>query len=202
MPVVVTGVKQLQKAMKDVDPALNKEMRMEIRSAMIPIRNKARGYMPANGMMLSGWTKDLGSDVLNYRPFPKYNQTVAQQGIIYREGQNKRNLSGFKAVFYVANTSAAGAIYETAGRKNPQGQPWGGKKLKGSHAYSNSINPNAGKQFINSLGGELVGIEKQRGRALYRAWAEDQGRVYPKVINAIDRVATKFNKDTEIRKAA
>jgi hypothetical protein len=198
MPVVVSGVKQLQKAMKNVDPELNKEMRMEIKTAMLPIRNTARGYLPGNGQMLSGWTKNYGSDILNYRPFPKYDQSVAQKGIVYREGQNKKNNSGFRAIFYIANTSAAGAIYETAGRKNPQGQPWGGKKLRGSHAFSNSNNPNAGKQFINSLGGDLVGIEKQRGRALYRAWAEDQGRVYPLVVKAIERVATRFNRETEL----
>ena len=70
--------------------------------------------------------------------------------------------------------------------------------MRGSHAFSNSNNPNAGKQFINSLGGDLVGIEKQRGRALYRAWAEDQGRVYPLVVKAIERVATRFNRETEL----
>jgi hypothetical protein len=70
--------------------------------------------------------------------------------------------------------------------------------LRGSHAFSNSNNPNAGEQFINSIGGELVGIEKQRGRALYRAWAEDQGRVYPLVVKAIERVATRFNRETEL----
>jgi len=193
MPVVVTGVKQLQKAMKDIDPALNKQMKINIRSAMIPIRNTARGYLPSNGEMLSGWTKSLSSDALKYRPFPHYDQSVAQKGIVYSEGQNKRNNSGFKAVFYVANTSAAGAIYETAGRKNPSGDP-----------KSESNNPNAGRQFISRAGGmsNMKGFDKQRGRALYRAWAEDQGRVTAKVVMAIESVAIKFNKDTELRKAA
>jgi hypothetical protein len=194
MPVVVSGVKQLQKAMKNVDPALNKQMKSNIRSAMIPIRNNARGYMPSTGEMLSGWTKASSSlNTLKYRPFPHYDQSVAQKGIVYREGQNKRNNSGFKAVFYVANTSAAGAIYETAGRKNPSGDP-----------KSESNNPNAGRQFIGRAGGlsNMKGLDKQRGRALYRAWAEDQGRVIAKVVMAIQSVAIKFNKDTELRKSA
>ena len=179
--------------MKDVDPALNKQMKTNIRSAMIPIRNNARGYLPSNGEMLSGWTKGLSSESINYRAFPSYDQSIAQKGIVYREGQNKRNYSGFKAVFYVANTSAAGAIYETAGRKNPSGDP-----------KSQSNNPNAGRQFIARAGGfsNMKGLDKQRGRALYRAWAEDQGRVVAKVVTAIESVAIKFNKETELRKAA
>ena len=43
MPVVVNGVKQLQKAMRDVEPALNKQMSKDIKTAMLIVRDKARG---------------------------------------------------------------------------------------------------------------------------------------------------------------
>lgn len=204
MPVVVTGVKELQKAMKNIDPEMNKSMRVSIKAAMLPIRDNARGYAPSNGEVLSGWTKPLSSSILNYRPFPKYDQNVAKSGIVYREGSNKRNQSGFKAIFYIANISAAGAIYETAGRKNYNGQIWRGRKASDSnHDISHSNNPNAGSQFIRSMGGQstMKGSMKQRGRLIYRAWAEDQGRIYPKVVNAIDQVATRFNRETELRAA-
>jgi hypothetical protein len=200
MPVNVTGVKQLQKAMNKVDPDLNRKMKTNIKSAMIPIRNTARGYLPGNDKVLSGWNKPLANltefgiqGYLTYRAFPKYDESTAKKGIIYREGQNKANKSGFRATFYVANTSAAGAIYETAGRKNPSGSD-----------PSKSLNPRASKQFINSVGGStnMKGFDKQRGRVIYRAWAEDQGKVISKVVKAIESVAIKFNKDTEIRKAA
>jgi len=32
-----------------------------------------------------------------------------------------------------------------------------------------------------------------RGRAIYRAWYEDQGKVYGAVIDAITKVANQFN---------
>jgi len=204
MPVNVTGVKELQKAMKNIDPEMNKSMRASIKAAMIPIRDNARGFAPSNGAMLSGWTKPLSSFALNYRPFPKYDQNVVKSGIVYREGSNKKNQSGFKAIFYIANISAAGAIYETAGRVNPNGQLWRGRKASDSnHDISHSNNPRAGSQFIQSMGGQstMKGSLKQRGRLIYKAWAEDQGRVYPKVINAIDQVAKRFNRETEIREA-
>jgi hypothetical protein len=194
MPVNVTGVKELQKALRDVDPILNITMRKYIKAQMIPVRDKARGYLPGNSEVLSGWTKLAGIiGPMKYRAFPKYDESIAKTGIVYREGKNQRNSAGFSAIFYIANTTAPGAIYETAGRKNPFGDP-----------KSESNNPTAGRQFIGAAGGQLnmKGGGKSKGRTMFRAWAEDNGRVVPAVLKAIDYTATKFNKSTEIKKVA
>jgi hypothetical protein len=200
MPVNVTGVKQLQKAMNKISPDLNTRMKADIREAMIPIRNNARNYLPTNADVLSGWTKSLadltefGSQgYRKYRAFPNYDQSVAKAGIVYSAGLNKANRQGFRAAFYIANKTAGGAIYETAGRKNPSGSD-----------PTLSLNPDASIQFISSLGGtsNMRGQDKQKGRALYRAWAEDQGKVIARVVKTIDAVAIRFNKDTQIKRAA
>jgi hypothetical protein len=194
MPVNVTGVKELQKALRDVDPTLNTTMRKYIKAQMIPVRNDARGYLPSNSEVLSGWTKLAGIiGPMKYRAFPQYDESVAKKGIVYREGKNQRNRAGFSSIFYVANTTAPGAIYETAGRKNPFGDP-----------KSQSLNPAAGRQFIGGAGGQanMKGAGKSKGRAIYRAWAEDNGRIVPAVLKAINYTATKFNKETEIKRAA
>ena len=194
MPINVTGVKELQKALRDVDPTLNTTMRKYIKAQMIPVRNDARGYLPSNSEVLSGWTKLAGIiGPMKYRAFPQYDESVAKKGIVYREGKNQRNRAGFSSIFYVANTTAPGAIYETAGRKNPFGDP-----------KSQSLNPAAGRQFIGGAGGQanMKGAGKSKGRAIYRAWAEDNGRIVPAVLKAINYTATKFNKETEIKRAA
>jgi hypothetical protein len=194
MPVNVTGVKELQKALRDVDPTLNTTMRKYIKAQMIPVRNDARGYLPSNSEVLSGWTKLAGIiGPMKYRAFPQYDESVAKKGIVYREGKNQRNRAGFSSIFYVANTTAPGAIYETAGRKNPFGDP-----------KSQSLNPGAGRQFIGGAGGQanMKGAGKSKGRAIYRAWAEDNGRIVPAVLKAINYTAIKFNKETEIKKVA
>jgi hypothetical protein len=194
MPINVSGVKELQKALREVDPTLNTTMRKYIKAQMIPVRNDARGYLPSNSEVLSGWTKLAGIiGPMKYRAFPQYDESVAKKGIVYREGKNQRNRAGFSSIFYVANTTAPGAIYETAGRKNPFGD------LK-----SQSLNPAAGRQFIAGAGGQanMKGAGKSKGRAIYRAWAEDNGRIVPAVLKAINYTATKFNKETEIKKAA
>jgi hypothetical protein len=194
MPVVVTGVKQLQKAMKDVDKDLNKEMSKNIKQAMLIVRNRARGYLPQQNDVLSGWGKGTGSiDTIKEpkRLFPPYDYVLAKSKVQYSAGQNKANNKGFKAAFYVYNNSRSGAIFETAGRI---GKPRGNK----------SLNPKAPEQFNSAaeMLSSMKGQGKQRGRVIYSAWDETKDVIIPKVVNAIDTVAVKFKKDTELRKAA
>jgi hypothetical protein len=194
MPVVVTGVKQLQKAMREVDKDLNKEMSKNIKQAMLIVRNRARGYLPPQGDVLSGWGKGTSSiDTIKEpkRLFPPYDYALAKSKVQYSAGQNKANDKGFRAAFYVYNNSRSGAIFETAGRI---GRPRGNK----------SLNPQAPEQFNSAaeMLSSMKGQGKQRGRVIYRAWDETKDVIIPKVVNAIDTVAVKFKKDTELRKAA
>ena len=192
MPVNVTGVKQLQKALRDVEPELNKEMLKNIKVAMLIVRNKARGYLPQQNEVLSGWAKGTASaETIKYKAFPSYNYAQARDGIIYSAGKNKRNMSGFSAAFYVANTTAPGMIFEWAGRKNrPTGE--------------GSLNTNASAQF-NAAAEMLTSMKGQKqfkGRAVYRAWDETKNKVIPAVVNAIESTAIRFNKSTEIKQVA
>jgi len=192
MPVNVTGVKQLQKALRDVEPELNKEMLKNIKVAMLIVRNTARGYLPQQNEVLSGWGKSKASaETIKYKAFPSYNYAQARDGIIYSAGKNKRNMSGFSAAFYVANTTAPGMIFEWAGRKNrPTGE--------------GSLNTNAPAQF-NAAAEMLTSMKGQkqlRGRAVYRAWDETKNKVIPAVVNAIESTAIRFNKSTKIKKVA
>jgi len=194
MPVNVTGVKQLQKAMRDVDKDLNKEMSKNVKQAMLIVRDRARGYLPAQNEVLSGWGKGIGSiDTIKdpKKLFPPYDYALARDGVAYSAGQNKRNYSGYRAAFYVYNNSRSGAIFETAGRLNKP-------------RYNKSLNPNAPEQFNSAaeMLSSMKGQGKQRGRVIFRAWDETKNKVIPAVVNAINTVAIKFNKDTELRKAA
>jgi hypothetical protein len=82
---------------------------------------KARSFVPGNAEVLSGWTKEPNPNI-NYRPFPKYDASRVKAGIGYNSGDNRTFKNGFKVSNYVYNVSAPGRIYETAGRKNPQGR--------------------------------------------------------------------------------
>ena len=194
MPVNVSGVKQLQKAMRDVDKDLNKEMSRNVKQAMLIVRDRARGYLPLQSEVLSGWGKGTGSlDTIKKpeRLFPPYNYALARAGVAYSAGQNKRNKNGYRAAFYVYNNSRSGAIFETAGRL-------------GKPRYDNSLNPNAPEQFnaAAEMLSSMRGQGMQKGRVIFKAWDETKNKVIPAVVAAIDTVAIKFKKDTELRRAA
>jgi hypothetical protein len=204
MPVEITGVVKTLKNIRKFEPALLKEMNKDIKNAMLPIRDKARGYVPSNGSMLSGWVQPITSDAINYRPFPKYDEGVIRDGIVYRQGKNDKKSNGFRAVYYVGNNTGAGAIYETAGRVNKEGRSqaprvWSYTQKKwiynSSKEFSKSNNPDAGPQFIKSVGGQdnMAGQGKERGRLIYRAWYEDHGKAYNAVLLAINTTVTNFN---------
>jgi hypothetical protein len=218
MPVELKGADKLRKALRKFEPDLAKMTTKEMGAALKPITNKARGFMPSNTQMLSGWTSETSSgDTTNYRHFPKYDQTEAKRGVKYSTSPSKPNKRGFVSLARIINTSAGGAIYETAGRKNPSGQP-SQESTRGkftdyidtSNKVNKSLNPNAGKQFIgraNSLG-QLVNARprqkgqrgrvtrKMTGRVIFRAFAEDQGRVTAAVVKAISNSAIEFKART------
>jgi hypothetical protein len=204
-------------------------------AALKTVTTVARGYVPNDGQVLSGWSKNLaGAENLAYRPFPKFNSMQAKAGITYSTSPSKPNKNGFVALARIINKSAGGAIYETAGRKNAQGQPnykpasvvyrtgdgpgdftiryYQEKDNSERKGYNNSLNPNAGKQFIDNLNstGQLVNARpkglvgspgrKQTGRLIFRAWAEDNGRANAAVIKALENASKMFYEHT--RRAA
>ena len=181
MPVELEGAVQLRLALKRFAPDLSKQTQIEMGTALKTVTQVARGFVPSDGQVLSGWTKNLsGAENFVYRPFPKFNSVQAKAGITYSTSPSKPNRNGFVALARILNKSAGGAIYETAGRKNPQGQPSVERKglvyRTGSNGpgdfqinyylppaakgkgYNNSANPKAGKQFIDNLNstGQLV----------------------------------------------
>jgi hypothetical protein len=219
MPVELKGADKLRKALKQFEPDLAKQTNKEMAAALKPITNKARGFMLASDSMLSGWTKASSStETTNYRHFPKYDQTEAKRGVKYSTSPSRPNKRGFVSLARIINSSAGGAIYETAGRKNPNGQPSQASTrgiysdyIDTSNKVNKSLNPNAGKQFIaraNALGSLVnarprqegqVGrsTRKMTGRVIFRAFSEDQGKVTAAVVKAIERSADKFRARTD-----
>lgn len=197
MPVALSGVRETVKALRKFDPELLKEMNAEIRAVMVPTRNKARGFAPSpQPDNLYNWNEGTEGKKITARNsafrtfntegrvrlFPLYDHATVTKGITYSQAPSKRNRNGWQALYYLSNKSAAGAIYETAGRKNPGGDP-----------KSKSNNPGAGEHFVNRMGPLYGNKEKERGRLIYRAWAEDKGKAQEAVVNAINKTIAAFN---------
>ena len=187
-------------ALRRFAPDLEKNLRKEMASGLKPVVRAARGYVPAESPM-SGWAARSFSEAR----FPFYNARTIQRGITYSTTVSKPNKNGFTSNAAIYNKSAVGAIYETAGRKNPNGQPWVGSKAGGTgKGVSRSNNPTAGKTFISNLP-PLVQSKQGAGRLIYRAWSEDLGRAHKIVMRAIDETTKQFHARSAagtLRKAA
>lgn len=176
MPVSVKGVVELRKALRSFSPDLGKSLTKEMGAALRPITTTARGYLPSNSDVLSNWQ---GTKTRTDGAFPQYDYTVARRGITYKTSPSRPNRKGFRSLATIFNKSAAGAIYETAGRLN-----------------MNST-------FVKNLDGKkpavMKGRDKMKGRVIYRAWQEDQGKTTAAVLKAIEKAAATFQARSKVR---
>ena len=163
MPTELKGASELRRAMKRFSPDLDKETRDEMVGFLKPLVKKARGFMPSNGDMPSGF---VGSS--EGGGFPKYDAGIARRGVGYKLTPTKPNRQGWVQTVSIHNKTAGGIIYEWAGRK------------------SNS-------NFVSNLPNQLAGSGKMSGRAMFKAYKEDEGRAKVGVIRALEKAADKFN---------
>jgi hypothetical protein len=201
MSVELRGVIELQRALRKFTPDLQNNVENGIDKALQPVVRKARGFVhrPTG---LSNWFKESGGS------FPKADVSDIIRGIHSSTDPSRPNSKGFTSLVRFVNSSRAGAIMETAGRKNPQGRAainrtagpaYGtlgtegrrGGKTRGNLRAYNSNNPFAGYQFVTALQNmskiESIGAgRKKKGRLIFKAWKRDQGVANAAVIKAIE----------------
>lgn len=131
--------------MKEYSPALRKAMDKEIRATLSPIAKRAKSFVPQQP--LSGW--NYGSAGERYLPgrLPYWNPDLAKRGIAVKQGGRRSKGAVTQAAWKIANSSAAGAAFETAGR-GPS-----------SHAFVQAIQNEHGKP----------------SRLIWRAWDQAGG---------------------------
>jgi hypothetical protein len=188
MPYVeIRGNSDLRKALRRFTPDLDKILKAELRRALSPVVTKARGFAPNNDEIMRGWQPRSFSE----SRFPFYDRNTITKGIGFSTGVSKINKNGFSSMATIYNRSAAGAIYEIAGRIGPQ--PWVGPKAGGTGKGVSRANwEGSGTQFIENLG-PLTSSVKGRGRLIYRAWAASRGVAEGAALKAIDKATTQFN---------
>jgi len=166
MPTELKGASQLRKALKQFSPDLDKETREQMVGFLKPLVKKARGFLPSNSEAPSGFVKHE----VKTANFPMYDAAEARRGIGYKLTPTKPNRQGWVQTVSIHNKTAAGAIVETAGRKS-------------------GISGNFSPRFS----GTLAGRGKMSGRAMFKAYDQDQGKAKAGVIKALETAAAKFN---------
>lgn len=205
MPVEVKGLRETRRALAKFAPDLKKEIDKDARDRLKFMVTTARGFAPSSlPKNLHNWaitTKGLKitaqTSAFSKRTFPLYQAGEVKSGIKYDTGFSKANQRGFRTLYELRNKSAAGAIYELAGRINPgvtgqKGLPWEGPSAApGNRKVSHSINPKAGAWFIDEIDKQdnqrqIKG--KKEGRLIFRAVEADNGRFIRSIIDGMKRV--------------
>jgi len=175
MPATVKGAVALRKSLRKFSPDLAKALPKEIAAALKPITKDAKGYLPDDGQVLRGWRPRARSEAL----FPTYQARLVKSGIGYKTTPSKPNRRGFRSLARVFNKTAAGAIYETMGRKTP------------ASPFVQNQN--------NKYASQMKGRDKMQGRALFRAYEENNGKAREAVLDAIENAAKKLNKRASVK---
>jgi len=117
--VVLTGVKQtlqaLEKFDKDAVKSFNKIINSELRNA----KKEAQGFVKADAP-LSGWSTQPARNPRSRggAGWPAWDQSVIKAGISSSKAEGKVRRDYTTSAGALKNRSAAGVIYELAGRSN------------------------------------------------------------------------------------
>ena len=208
MPVVVKGLVELKRALKEYAPDLKKQLDKRTREALRSITSDVKSHVKGDITGLSSLSKAS----VRKETFPKWSESEVKKGITYSIGKSKANREGFSAMYSVLNKSAVGAIADTAGRANPHGRPtthevtidkrFSKKKIQvHTTKDSQSNNPHAGEHFIEALNRGLGDLEnvrgnksgrKHTGRLIFAGVERNRGKAKDAILKAIEDARRDF----------
>jgi hypothetical protein len=110
--VAILGIQPTLRALADVDKKLAAELRRELYKAVTPVAAKAKDLVPEPA--LSGWTVSDWP-----REGVKWDALKVRKGIGVAVRTTRRQKFIVSNWIGIVNKDAAGAIYELAGRRNP-----------------------------------------------------------------------------------
>jgi len=120
--LVLTGIKQTLKALEQFDKDAVKEFNKVINSELASAKNEAQSLVKAEPP-LSGWATQPARNPRSRggAGWPAWDQSVIKSGIKSTKVEGKVRKDYTTSAGALKNTSAAGVIYEIAGRKGKTG---------------------------------------------------------------------------------
>lgn len=125
--VETKGFRTTLAALKELDPEANKDVTKTLRASAKRLQNEARGLIDSAG--LSGWGNWRGG----------YDPTTISNGIKITTAKRRKRGTAVSNVIGVQNTTAAGVIWELAGRKTNGTPPRPGINPKTGYTYGNGV---------------------------------------------------------------
>jgi hypothetical protein len=175
--IVLYGVKETQKALekfdKDAVKAFNKLVNSELNNA----KKEAQGFVKSEPP-LSGWNTQPARNprTRNGAGWPAWDQSVIKSGISVSKAERKVRKDYTTNAGALKNRSAAGVIYELAGRSN---------KSSGKNGFISNIEKKVGNA----------------SRLVWRSVDKNRPRIEKNVAEALDDLKRKLQKNLEKERA-
>ncbi len=120
--IVLSGLKETLKALDDFDKQAVKDFNKVINSELRSAKNEAQGLVTSKPP-LSGWNTlpVRNPRTRNGAGWPAWDQSIIRAGIGSSKAENKVRKDYTTSAGSLRNRSAAGVIYELAGRRNKTG---------------------------------------------------------------------------------
>lgn len=126
MKIEVKGIRTTLDALKELDNDVRKDTMKGLRSSANALRDESIGLVKS-GQPLSGWKGWRGG----------YDSETIRGGIKTTTAKRRKRGTVVSNVMGVQNTSAAGVIWELAGRKSNGAPPRAGRNPKNGRTYGN-----------------------------------------------------------------
>jgi len=172
-PIVLVGVKETIRDLGEFDKDAVKEFNKVINSELRMAKKEAQGFV-AGSPPLSGWNTQPARKprTRGGAGWPAWDQSIIKSGISTSKAEGKVRADYTTSAGALKNTSAAGVIYEVAGRKNKSGN------------------------FISNLERK----EGNASRLVWRAVDMHKDRILNNVSKALDDAKAKLQKHLDMRR--
>jgi hypothetical protein len=188
--IVLSGIKETIDALKEFDKDAVKRFNKVINTELAGAERDAKaliagvaGYNDDNTPM-SGWRKADAAKprktVRGGKGWPGWDTGVVQSGIVKTKAQGKVRGDYTTSAGALLNKSAAGAIFETAGRKTKPG--FGG---------------GSGSQFLRTLANRFG----KASRVVWRVVDKDKDRIQANVARALEQAKADLQKHLQGERA-
>ncbi|MFZ9750557.1 MAG: hypothetical protein ACO3CN_00435 [Candidatus Nanopelagicales bacterium] len=176
--VVLTGIKETLTALKEFDKAAVRKFNKVINSELTDAERNARGIVANIETPMSGWRK---YDAANPRTrggagWPAWNTGVIIAGIRKSKVQGKVRGDYTTSAGALLNKSAAGAIFEVAGRKTAAG-----------------FGRTSSSQFLRTLSARFG----KASRLIWRVVDKDRAKIEANVKRALDEAKAELQRNLD-----
>lgn len=171
--IVLTGIKETVQALQQFDKDSVKQFNKLVNSELNIAKKEAHGFVKSEPP-LSGWNTQPARNprTRGGAGWPAWDQSVVRSGITVTKAERKVRRDYTTNAGALKNRSAAGVIYELAGRTNRQGN------------------------FIKNIEGKVGSAS----RLVWKAVDNNRPRIERNVANALNDLKAKLQRNLDMRR--